>query len=216
MINDFRFAVRTLLNSPGFTSTLVFALALGIGVMPTMELLLAAVGLVLLIACANVANLLLARSAARRKEIAIRLALGASRLRLIRQLLTESLLIALMGGALGLLLALWSGDLLLAAKPHVPIPTDIDLAFDRRILGFTFSPSLLTAILFGLAPALQSTRPDLVPALKDEALDAGWNRRWFTQAFRCYSSALPSWPAIFLLNGRRRWIRWWRCGTSDK
>jgi len=135
---------------------------------PSLYMLLGVVGLVLLIACANVANLLLSRAAARQKEIGLRLALGASRWRLIRQLLTESVLLAALGGALGIGFALWIKDGLLAVsdwggrgmralEPHL----------DLRVLGFTLALSLLTGIVFGLAPAWRTTKVDLTPTLKD-------------------------------------------------
>jgi predicted permease len=137
-------------------------------------------GIVLLIACANVANLLLARAATRRKEIAIRLAVGAGRLRLVRQLLTESLLLALLAAAAGLLLAAWINHLLMSIQPPFPPPMEFraDLRLDWRALGFTLLLSMLTGIIFGLAPAWAVTRPDVVPALKDETGTSGGRRRF--------------------------------------
>ncbi|HET9529165.1 MAG TPA: ABC transporter permease, partial [Blastocatellia bacterium] len=135
-------------------------------------ILSAVVLIVLLIACANVSNLLLARASARRKEIAMRLALGASRVRLIRQLITESLLLAVIGGAMGLLIAFWGKDLLVAALPNDRPDLIIDVAIDLRVLGFTIGVSLLTGLIFGLVPAFRATRVDLTPVLKDNAASA--------------------------------------------
>jgi predicted permease len=138
-------------------------------------LLMAAVGLVLLIACANAANLVLARSITRRRELAVRSALGASRYRIVRQALTESLMLSMMGGAGGLLLAYWSIPALLSLKPAT-IPVSIEAPLDWRVFTFAFIASLLSGIAFGVMPALRSTRRDLLPALKDERQLAGPRR----------------------------------------
>jgi predicted permease len=140
-----------------------------------LKVLMALVGLVLLIACANVANLLLARGAARQKDFAVRLAIGAGRSRLIRQLMAESLLLAFAGAAAGLVLAQWADTLLLRMVSKVsgaPESIQLNLGLDARMLGFTFAVAVLTSILFGLIPALRATRLDLSPILKSSSSGA--------------------------------------------
>ncbi|HEX8140049.1 MAG TPA: ABC transporter permease, partial [Pyrinomonadaceae bacterium] len=134
-------------------------------------------GLVLLLACANVANLMLARAATRAREIGIRLALGASRGRIVRQLLTESLLLALIGGALGWALSYWGADVIGASFPPVPYPVSLDFSPDGYVLKRMLLVSLLTGVIFGLAPALLASRTDLVNVIKGGGAGPSYNRR---------------------------------------
>ncbi|HTM17464.1 MAG TPA: ABC transporter permease [Terracidiphilus sp.] len=156
------------------------------GVMGAGAGLLIAVGLVLLIACANLANLMLARSIARAKEIAMRMALGASRSRVVRQLVTESVLVAALGGVLGVAIACWSGAVLFRfVQGHLPPgapPVQLAIHADWRVVGYAFSLTLLTGVAFGLMPALRATRPDLNALLKQEGagLTTGGQRGGFS------------------------------------
>jgi predicted permease len=142
------------------------------GIRPTLWLVFGAVVLVLLVACANVANLLLARSTVRYKEITIRSAIGAARGQLVRQLLTESLLLSVLGGGLGLLLAIWGTSIVASAGSKIN-PMFQNAQVDWRVLAFTFAISIITGLIFGLAPALQVSKPNLVESLKEAGRGSG-------------------------------------------
>ncbi|HEX5706162.1 MAG TPA: ABC transporter permease [Pyrinomonadaceae bacterium] len=174
------------------------------GVRLTLLILFGAVGFVLLIACANVANLSLVRATRRERELAIRTALGATRWRLVRQMLTESLLLSLAGGALGLLIALWGVDLLLALAPDL-IPRADEIGVDKSVLSFTLIVSVATGIVCGLAPAVQGTRGDVSVALKDavKGSAAGFGRSRLRGALVVAEVAL----ALVLLTGAGLLIR---------
>ena len=180
---------------------------------PALLILLGAVACVLLIACANVANLLLARATSRHKEMAIRSALGASRTRVVRQLLTESVLLSLVGGGVGLLLAVWWSDLLVALGKE-DIPRAVHVGMDWRVLGFTLGVSLLTGLIFGLAPAFHSSKTELVESLKEGA--RGTSAGSFANVIRKALVVVELGFAVLLLTGAALLIQsLWRLQNTN-
>jgi predicted permease len=146
--------------------------------------LMIVVGIVLLIACANIANLLLSRASRRRREVAIRLALGAKRSRLVRQLLTESLMLSILGGIAGMAVASWTLSAIVTADLPLPFPVDpAAVSLDPLVLAFTATLAIVTGILFGLAPALQASKPDVVPVLKNELIPSATGQRGLRSFF---------------------------------
>ena len=176
---------------------------------PVLLVLMGIVGVVLLIACANIANLLLARATGRRKEIAVRLSLGAGRARLVRQLLTESLLLALLGGILAIVMTVWTSGLLKLFVPPTDAPVDPQLGVNPQVLLFAFLLSIATGLLFGLVPALQATRTNLASALNDESTRSsasrgkGWLRNGLVVAQVSLSLVLLISAGLFIRSLRK-------------
>ncbi len=173
-------------------------------IVPAAGMLMGVVALVLLIACANLASFLLARAADRRKEIAVRLAMGATRKTLIGQLLTETVMLSGLGGLVGVVLATKSLDALVAADLPLPLPITLDLSLDNTVLAFSVLLTLGAGVLFGLAPALQSTNPDLAPTLRDETAGGGRGKRARLRSFLVVGQVAVS---VVLLVGAGLFLR---------
>ena len=184
---------RVLVIPPGLMNGTMRAPVLGFA-----SVLMVVVGLVLLLACANLANLLLARASERRREMAVRLALGAGRFRLVRQLLIESMLLACGGGVLGCLLAWWLTGLAAAYKPPMDVPANFAFHLDQRVLLFAFLLSIITGLVFGLLPALQATKTNLISALKDEASFGTYRSSWLKNSLIVFQIALS---LVLLIGG---------------
>jgi putative ABC transport system permease protein len=180
---------------------------------PALLILFGAVGLVLLVACANFSSLLLTRAASRQQELAIRAALGASRAKLVRQVVIESMLVSVLGGAVGLMLAMWGIDLLMALKPE-SLPLVAAVGVDGRVLAFTFSVSILTGIMFGLVPALSASRPNMNEVLKEGGRSAtGGISRYRVRSLLVVSETAL---ALMLLIGAGLLIKgFWRLRSVD-